>query len=303
MVVVLTGGTGLVGRALGKELSSKGYTVHLLVRRVQQNIPYPCKTFLWPDVKSDLPQQVFPKEGSYGVIHLSGEPINRWPWTRHTKEGISSSRIEGCKKLVTALKKHSHPPEFFLSAGAVGIYGEQGEKQMTEESPVADQNLFLQKVCKSWEEEALKAASMCRTLVFRFGIVMSYKKGFLYEQAKWIKRACLPLLISQRPLWLSWISLEDLTRMLLWAIDHKEANGIYNAVSPNPISLKSFYTSLIKYSEKRILKLPFPLFLARQLGGEMTRNLLISCKAFPERALSQGFVFQKAEIGETLKTI
>ena len=303
MIVVLTGGTGLVGQALGQKLSSKAYQIHLLVRKAQQNIPYPCKTFLWSDVKADLPQEVFPKEGSYGVVHLAGSPINQWPWTKLTKEKIRSSRVEGSEKLVAALKKHSQPPEFFLSASAVGIYGEQGGTQMIETSPFTNQNLFLQKVCRQWEEEALKAVPVCRTLVFRFGLVMSYKKGFLYEQAKWLKRGFLPFLVSQRPVWLSWISLDDLSRMLLWAIEDKKTKGIYNAVSPNAVSLKDFYTGLIKHNDSRIIKLPFPLFLAKQLGGEMTRNLLTSCKAFPEKALAQGFVFQKSEIGEALKKI
>ena len=167
----------MVGQALGQKLSSKNYKIHLLNRKLQ-NISYPHKQFLWPDVTADLPQEAFPKEESYGVIHLAGESISQWPWTKKVKEKIRLSRVEGAKKLITIMKTLSHPPQFFLSASATGIYGDQGDQPLTETSPIPDQNLFLQKVCKDWEAEALKASSICRTLIFRFGVVMSVKKDF-----------------------------------------------------------------------------------------------------------------------------
>ena len=303
MIVVLTGGTGLIGQALGQKLSSKNYKIHLLSRKAQNDISYPCKTFLWPDVKADLPQEAFPKEEDYGVIHLAGEPVSKWPWTKYTKEKIRSSRVEGVKKLVTTVKNLPRPPRFFISASATGIYGEQGDKQLTEASPVVDQNLFLQKVCKEWEEEALNISSICRSLVFRFGIVMSYKKGFLHQQTKWLKKGFLPLVWTQKPLWMSWISLEDLSSILLWAIENKQAKGIYNAVSPKAVLLNEFYKTLSQQTQYKSLKIPFPLFLMKLTGGEMVKNLLVSCKVFPEKALAQGFVFKQEELEEALQLI
>lgn len=293
----------MVGQALGKRLSSKNYKIHLLVRRSQKDISYPCKTFLWPDVKADLPQEVFPKEEEYGVVHLAGEPVFQWPWIKKTKEKIYSSRIEAAKKLVETFKKLSRPPQFFLSASAIGIYGEQGDREQTEEKSIVNQGLFLQKVCRNWEEEALEASSVCRVLIFRLGVVMSHKKGFLYEQTKWLKRGFSPLLMTRKPNWLSWISLEDLSRMLLWAIENKKAKGVYNAVSPNAVSLKDFYTTLANQKKYKTLRIPFPLFLMKWLGGEMTKNLLTSCKASPEKALAQGFFFKRAELEEALKSV
>ena len=295
MIVVLTGGTGLVGQALGQRLSSNNYEIHLLTRKLQK-VPYPCKQFLWPDVKVDLPQEAFPKEEDYGVIHLAGEPISQWPWTRKVKEKIYLSRVEGARKLVLKIKNLSHPPQFFLSANAIGIYGDQGDQTLTETSPIPDQDLFLQKVCKDWEEEALKASPICRTLIFRFGIVMSYQKGFLYEQMKWLKRGFRPLILTQNSLWLSWINLEDLSSMILWAVKNKQITGIYNAVSPKPVPLKDFYNILAKQTKYKSIKVPSPLFLMKLAGGEMAKNLLVSSKVFPEKALAQGFVFQYPDL-------
>lgn len=300
MIVVLTGGTGLVGQALGQKLSAKNYKIHLLTRKLQ-DVSYPCEQFLWPDVTADLPQKAFPREENYGVIHLAGESVFQWPWTRKVKEKIYLSRVEGAKKLIAIMKTLSHSPQFFLSASATGIYGDQGDQILTEASPISDQNLFLQKVCKNWEAEALKASSVYRTLICRFGVVMSYKKGFLYEQVKWIKRGFLPLILTQNPLWLSWIALEDLDSMILWAIENKKASGIYNAVSPKPVLLKDFYKVFAKQIKYKGIKIPSPLFLMKLVGGEMAKNLLISSKVLPEKALSQGFVFQYPDLEHSLR--
>ncbi len=298
MTVILTGGTGLVGQALGQKLASQGYKIHLLARRAG-GASYPHKLFLWPDATAFPPQEAFPKEGDYGVIHLAGEPVFQWPWTKKIKETIYLSRVEGAKQLVSALNVWTHLPSFFLSASAIGAYGDQGDQTLTEDSFAPDQNLFLQKVCWKWEKEALKASGLCRTLVFRLGHVMSRKKGFLHEQIKWLKRGFLPRLFSQKPFWLSWIALEDLISLILWAIESTPAKGIYNAVSPQPVLLKDFYSLLAK--EYRGFKIPAPLFLLKLAGGEMARNLLLSSKALPDKALAQGFAFQYPALEKALK--
>ena len=300
MVIVLTGGTGLVGQALVKELLRKNYIIHLLSRKSKPEDFPSCKIFLWPGVTADLPQAAFPKKTDYGVVYLAGEPVSQWPWTKQVKDKIYSSRVNGTHKLVRALQKLNQPPQFFLSASAIGIYGEQGNKQLTEISPISKQNFFLQKVCKDWEVKALEMSPICRTLIFRLGVVMSYKKGFLRQQAK---LPLIPRVLSPKPNWLSWISLEDLSSMLLWAIENQQVSGIYNAVSPYPVLLQDFYTALARQIKfKSICRPPSPLFLMKWAGGEMTKNLLVSSRALPEKALAQGFVFKKEKLEEALKT-
>lgn len=299
MIIVMTGGTGLVGQALSQKLSSQNYKVHLLSRKINNNSPY--KTFLWPDTTLKPPREAFPGEEEYGIIHLAGEPVFQWPWTKKIKQNIYSSRVEGAKQLFQIIKELPRPPEFFLSANATGIYGEGGETEFTETNPITDQNLFLQKVCKDWEKEVLQMSSLCRTLVFRFGTVLSEKKGFLYEQIKWIKRGAFPMIMSQKNFWLSWIAIEDLTSMILWAIQNKNSRGIYNAVSPKPISLQHFYTSLLKEKNFKGVKIPSPLSLVKLFGGEMMKNILMSHKVLPEKALAETFMFQTKSMIEVLK--
>ena len=301
MIIVLTGGTGLIGRALGPKLISKNHKIHLLSRKILKAPPYPCRQFLWPEARAEPPAEAFPKNEDYGALHFLGEPVSRWPWTSARKEKIFSSRVDGSRCLIAALKKQPRAPLFFLSAGATGIYGARGAERLTENSPIPRKNLFLQKVCGSWEEEALKAGAICRTLIFRLGAVLSHKKGFLPAHSR---LPLIPLILSRKASWLSWIAIEDLISLILWAMETETARGIYNAASPHPIPLKSFYSILAGQKKiKALFRPPLPLFLIKNLGGEMTRNLLASCRAFPEKAQKEGFQFKNPDLEAYLKNL
>ena len=299
MIIIVTGGTGLVGRALIKKLIQKKHIVYNLTRNYSSSRAENYKEFLWPE-DSEFPIEAFPKTESYGVIHLAGEPVSVWPWTKKQKAKIYSSRVNRSQQLVSAFK--ANPPQFFISASAIGIYGEQEGQALTEESRPAPQSWFLQKVCLDWEKAVLKAGSLSRTVIFRIGIVLSYKKGFLYEQNKWIGKGLLPFVFSLKEHWISWISIEDLASLIVWAVETKNTRGIYNAVSPKPVTLNQFYSILKKQSASRILiPLPMPLFFLKKAGGEMFQNLLMSSQVLPAKALSEGFTFKQEELDKALE--
>ncbi|MCZ0932472.1 MAG: TIGR01777 family oxidoreductase [Oligoflexia bacterium] len=302
MIVVITGGTGLVGQALIKKLIQAKHTVYNITRKLRNPKLAGYREFLWPECSDKFPMEAFPTKESYGVINLAGEPVSIWPWTKKRKEKIYSSRVNRSQQLVSAFKEN--PPQFFISASAIGIYGDQGDQTITEESDKPGQNLFLQKVCLDWEESALRATSISRTVIFRFGIVLSYKKGFLYEQSKWIKKGCLPFVFSFKEHWLSWISIEDLTSLILWAVQNENTRGVYNAVSSQPVSLRRFYFVLKKQYKSAwlpLIQIPAPLFLLKRAGGEMFQNLLMSSRVLPAKALSEGFVFKQKDLETALK--
>ncbi|MCY4512874.1 MAG: NAD-dependent epimerase/dehydratase family protein, partial [Bdellovibrionales bacterium] len=158
MLIVLTGGTGLIGKALGQRLTEAGHQVHLLTRRPEKaknKIPWPCEVFQWNALSNSLPKEAVPEQKEkWGVINLAGESIFHWPWRKSVKKTIYQSRITGTKNLVQSLSQLSHPPDFFINASAIGIYGET-EITAEKESP-PDSPLFLQTVCKDWEKETLK---------------------------------------------------------------------------------------------------------------------------------------------------
>ena len=300
MIVIVTGGTGLVGQALGLRLSAQAYKLVLPARRPEKAL-YPCRKILWPGFDAPFPLSAFPKKGDYGWIHLLGEPVASWPWTKARREKIRFSRTEGTKRALSALKNHPNRPRFFLAATALGIYGERAGEIVTEKSPISRQGLFLQELCREWEEEALKASSLCRTALFRLAHVLSFQGGFLNVQARFLKAGIRPLVLSKNPCWLSWIALEDLLDMILWAVENPSVKGIYNAASPRPVSLRDFYKSLARSRKFPALPLPLPLSLMRRAGGEMTKNLLASCRVLPEKALREGFVFQKENLADALR--
>ena len=300
MIIIVTGGTGLVGQALIKELIQKKHTVYNLTRRVRTKKSANYKEFLWSENSKTPPIEAFPEKENYGVINLAGEPVSNWPWTKKRKEKIYSSRVNRTQQLLSVFKDKA--PEFFISASAIGIYGEQRNQTLTEESDIPRQNFFLQKVCLDWEKSALRAETLSRTVIFRFGIVLSYKKGFLYEQNKWIKKGLLASIFSFKKSWLSWISIKDLTSLILWAVENENVTGVYNAVSPKPTNLKQFYSILKNTSKGRFLiQIPCPLFLLKMVGGEMFQNLLMNSKVIPARALSEAFVFEQEDLETALK--
>ena len=305
MIVVVTGGTGLIGQALVKSLIQENYTVHILTRKPKDSKSEDsnsahCKEFVWPENLDSPPMEAFPKKESYGVINLAGEPVSNWPWTKKKKEKIYSSRVNRTQQLVSALKGRT--PQFFISASAVGIYGERENQIFTEESDIFRQNFFLQKVCLDWEESALRASSICRTVIFRLGIVLSYKGGFLYEKNKWMKKGFLPFIFNFKEFWLSWISITDLTSLILWAVQNESVAGVYNAVSPKPVELKQFYFALKNASEGLFfIRIFCPLFLLQKIGGEMFKNLLMNSKTAPAKSLSEGFIFKQKSLETALK--
>ena len=302
MIIILTGGTGLIGQALGKKLSQSGYTLHVLTRSPQKKMSYPCKTFLWNSSETP-PIEAFPNSGEdWGVIHLAGESISFWPWTPNRKKRIYESRILGTRNLIHSLKELSSSPNFFISASALGIYGTQKGGIVTESSPsLKSSSLFLEKVCKDWERETSTLnSSSCRTIILRFGMVLSSLGGgflpYLYSAQKRI------YMWSLKPLWINWIHIQDVVEICLWAIKQKSCRGIYNVTSPTSVTLNEFSKNLFQTLGVKAL-IPLPIFLLKWFGGEMAKNLLANVKVHPERLNKENYSFQYPTLKEALKDL
>ena len=301
MIIILTGGTGLIGQVLGKKLSQLGYTLHVLTRSPQKKMSYPCKTFLW-DSSETPPVEAFPNSGeNWGVIHLAGESISYWPWTSNRKKRIYESRILGTRNLILFLKESSCLPNFFISASALGIYGSQEGKTVTESSlPPKPPSLFLEKVCKDWEKEVLALEPSCRTIILRFGMVLSLLGGgflpYLYSAQKRI------YLLSLKSLWINWIHIQDAVGVCVWALKKEDCRGIYNVTSPASVTLNEFSKNLFQALGAKVF-IPVPIFLLKWFGGEMAKNLLANVKACPERLNKENYSFRYPTFKEALKDL
>lgn len=296
MIIVITGGTGFVGQALIKKLLAQNYKIHLLHHKDLNPNHKNCKYFLWPNSVKQAPFKAFPKTEAYGIIHLSGSPILQWPWTKKIKHNIFYSRVERAKQLVQTVQKLTQAPRFFLSASAAGMCTNTESHLDNASSSINNKDLFLQQVCRHWEQEVLKISPICRSLIFRFGTIISQDSPFVKQHKKWIQKNIFPKIWSLKPFYLSWVSLTDVVNMIIWAIHKEQVRGIYNLVSPKPCSLNYFYKKLLKQYKFRGLHLPIPLAFIKFFAGEMAKNILISYKLFPKKALDEGFIFQKEDL-------
>jgi uncharacterized protein (TIGR01777 family) len=267
MIVGVTGSTGMIGMALCDYLRRHGHTAVAIFRN---------------DTSFVVPQKLD------AVVHLAGESIATGRWSEIKKTKIHDSRVLGTRNLVAVLKKLPSPPKVFLSASAVGIYGDRGEEELSESSPLGGD--FLAGVAKDWEAEAQIEGIRC--IQARFGIVLSPHGGALKKMLPLFKVGLGAVFGSGRQ-YLSWISLTDAVR----ALDHllqSDAQGAYNITSPTPLTNKAFSEKLAALCLRKI-RFTIPRYLIELFLGEASCVLLSSQRAFPVKLLASGFTFQDPE--------
>jgi len=280
MKVLIAGGSGLVGTALTASLGRDGHTVSRMVRPGGQAAPGDVQ---WNPLSAlaDVPAM----EGFDAVVNLSGAS-----WTSKRKQVLRSSRVDLTRVLVDALAHLKQPPRVFVSASAIGFYGDRGDEVLTEAS--GHGNDFLSIVCRAWEGEAARAAgSGIRTVIMRFGIVLSVDGGALPRMLTPFKFGAGGRLGSGKQ-WMSWIALEDVVRVLRAAIDDPSWNGPINLVAPEPVRNAEFTRVLASVLHRPAI-FPAPAPALRLALGEMADALLLSSQRVqPECLQKYGFAFR-----------
>jgi len=233
------------------------------------------------------------------VVHLAGESITGGRWTKEKKRRIRNSRILGTRLLSRVLAELASPPKVFISASAIGYYGDRGDERLIEESGPGTG--YLPEVCRQWEEETGPAAARgIRTVNLRTGIVLSRFGGALPQMLPFFKLGLGGRIGSGRQ-YMSWITLEDLTGIIEHAIDKESLQGPVNAVSPDPATNLEFTRALGKALSRPAL-FALPRFAARLAFGEMADALLLaSARVIPSRLMDTGFRFQSDSLEEALK--
>lgn len=290
--VLVTGASGLVGQNLAALLSTGGHRVVRAVRRAARG---PDELSLEP---GGAPQRPSDLEGFDALVHLAGEPIAQ-RWTRRARAAIESSRVEGTRRLAEALSALARPPRVLISASAIGIYGDCGDRQVDErDGPGAG---FLADLAQRWEAAADPArAAGVRVVHPRFGLILSPRGGAL---AKTLPAARLglggPLGSGQH--WWSWVSLEDATAALLFALGTPGLEGPLNVVAPSPVRQAEFMRVLGAVL-RRPAFLPAPAFALRLAFGEMAdAALLSSVRVAPTRLQNHGFRFRDPQLESCLR--
>lgn len=288
MKVLITGASGLIGKALQRSFEEKGWEM-LLASRSE---PKDEKHIKWTveDGFSD-PERL---EGIDAVVHLAGESVNGLRWTDEKKKAIRDSRVIGTRNLVDAISKLKKKPKVLVASSAIGFYGERGDEEMTESSSAGTG--FLPDVSKEWEAESRRAEDAgIRTVLLRTGIVLSKDGGALGTMLTPFKFGVGGVVGSGKQ-WMSWISLDDQVAIINFVIENESIRGAVNAVSPNPATNEEFTKTLGDVIYRPTI-LPLPEFAVSMMFGEMGDALLLaSTKVLPKRLLDAGFEFKYPDL-------
>ena len=296
--ILITGGTGFIGKSLVTRLSAAGYTPVVFSR----------KGILLPD------GLIQPTEGGlippalladfYGIVNLAGENIGK-RWTPSVKAAILASRIDTTNLIIDSIRQNRRlglpVPSVLVSASAVGYYGISPSGLQTEQSPAGED--YLADVCRQWEQIAMSAAADgVRVTIFRFGVVLGPDGGILERMAAPFKWRVGGVIGSGRQ-HISWIHRNDLLQALLLPLTNFEMQGAYNLTSPNPVTMSQFMDCLgSMLGSPSWTKLPG--FVVKLAFGEMAESLLLADQqVFPKRLLEQGFVFSFPELSTALAEI
>jgi len=296
--IVIAGGTGLLGKRLSVLLKEKGHEVLHLSRRANPKAAFP--TLTWDPEKGVIDESAVKRADV--VINLAGAGIADRRWTTARKQLIIDSRVQSAYTLLKALK-NAGKAEVYLSAAAVGYYGDSGDQIMDETAPPGKG--FLPESCMAWEKAIQGVAtSGIRTVGFRIGIVLSTEGGALRKMLLPLKFG-INTYFGNGSQWFSWIHIDDLCHLFIAAIENREMKGIYNAVAPNPVTNYQFSKVLAKAWKRPSLLLPAPAFILRLAMGEMADVVLTGQRVSAKKAIGAGFVFQfpelEAALGDVLK--
>ena len=301
MSILVTGGTGFVGKVLVEKLLLQGATVQVVSRSLRGSqarklIPVPAAANLFsPEIIGNVKK----------IVNLAGESIAGSRWNPRVRQQILTSRVEMTRCLVESIRRNQEMglpyPDVLINASAIGYYGTHASKKFTEESSSGDD--FLANVCRLWEEEALKAENLgVRVVCLRFGHILEKDGGML-------PRVAMPFYfglggyLGSGQQWMSWIHRKELIGIMLQALKRPDWQGIYNLSTPYAVTMKQFMEVLGRTlgSKSRVR---VPDFAAKLLFGEMAEEVLLKGqKVFPKRLIKQGYVFQYPYLSEALADI
>ncbi len=293
MRILVTGGTGFVGQALCPRLRAAGHEVVVLSRTASARPP--------PGVAAVVSRMdELAAEKIDAVVNLAGAPIGDARWTESRKRLLLESRTTTTAGLVEWMRKSARRPQVLVSASAVGYYGEQGDRTITEESKPTPG--FTHDLCAAWEREAGKAAALgVRVCVMRIGVVLDRGGGALAKMLPAFRLGAGGRLGTGRH-YFPWIHRDNVVAICQWLLDNPPASGAYNVSAPNPVTNAEF-TRALGRALGRPTVLPMPGAALKLLFGEMSELLLVSDRMVPHRLLAGGFSFSYPELDEALAVI
>jgi uncharacterized protein len=299
MRVLITGASGLIGAALCDALLARGDEVVGLTRDPERSRPKnpTVRWHAWQPTTERPPPQAL--DGVDGIVNLIGEEINQ-RLTDQAKVRIRESRLAGTRNLLQGIEASPTTPSVFVGQSAIGYYGDRGAQILDEESPPGEG--FAAEVPVDWEAAEREAEdAVDRVVIFRTGLVLTKHGGLL-------KQLLLPFKlgvggpIAGGEQYMSWIHIEDLVGLFLWALDDHRVWGVINATAPNPVTNREFSKALGRALHRPAV-MPVPKLAVTALrGGELADAVAGGARVLPRRALDLGYEFRHTELDEALRS-
>ena len=296
MNYLLTGATGFIGRRLVQALLSEGHSVSYLARKRSPSLDSRASFFCW-NPEDRPPLECITRIET--VVHLAGEPVAQ-RWTADVKRRIYDSRVQGTGNLVSAIANLKHKPSALVSASAIGYYGDRGDEILAEDAPPASD--FLADLCLNWEREAVRAREFgTRVVPIRIGVVLGQDGGALQRMMAPFRLGLGGKLGSGRQ-WMSWIHIDDIVRLILFASTNTELSRAVTGCSPQPVTNAEFTRQLAGALRRRA---PFtvPKFALKLAMGEVADALFGSVRAIPKTAEQARFTFLYPNLCDALTAI
>lgn len=293
MKILITGGTGLIGRKLCAALLTKGYELTVLSRS-PDSVKSKCGDAVQAMATLDewTPDIVFD-----AVINLAGEPIVDARWTDERKQRLSQSRVSLTEKLVEHINNANQKPSVLLSASATGFYGDGGDNILDESLPAG--NDFGAHLCSAWENAAQAAADAgIRVCLLRTGLVLDATSGLLGRMLPAFKLG-LAAQLGNGQQWMSWIHIDDYVAIVLLLLENAQAMGVYNMTAPEPVTNQQFTNTLAHVLHRPTLFVA-PAFLLKLMLGERAELLLGGQRALPTNVQALGYHFHYATLEQAL---
>lgn len=303
MRVLITGGTGAIGSALGRELGEAGHEVILLTRSDprKQKLPAGNRAAQWDGRTADGWGELV--NGDSAIVHLAGEPIAEGRWTEDKKRRIRDSRVQSSAAVLAAVRQAAErgaAPRALLQGSAVGYYGDCGDEVVNESHPRGDG--FLADVCAEWEEATAAVEELgVRRCVLRTGIVFDREHGALPKMALPFRLFAGGRLGDGRQ-WVPWIHVADEVGAIRFLLEHEKAGGPFNLTAPEPVTNREL-TRLLGEVLHRPGLFAAPEFALKLALGEMAEMVLEGQRAVPARLRELGYSFRFAEAGVALQDL